>query len=239
MVIGYIYETTNLLNGKTYIGQHHGEQFDFYYKGSGKLILQAFKKYGKENFQTLILEWCESEKELNEREIYYIALYRMQNKAEYNITDGGDGTRGLFGEKNHFYGKTHTEATKKLISEMKKGIKGKDHPLYGIKFTPEHIAKTRRTGSTQSKETRDKISNSLSKERICKYCNKILKGDIALNQHVKEEHDKYYKNLLIKKGNSKNSDMFKCPYCKKEIKTTGNLTQHIRARHDKNYKRFD
>ena len=152
MVIGYIYETTNLLNGKTYIGQHHSEQFNFYYKGSGKLILQAFKKYGKENFQTVILEWCESEKELNEREIYYIALYRMQNKAEYNITDGGGGTRGLFGEKNHFYGKTHTEATKKLISEMKKGIKGKDHPLYGIKFTPEHIAKTRRTGSTQSKK---------------------------------------------------------------------------------------
>ena len=89
------------------------------------------------------------------------------------------------------------------------------------------------------KKNRDKISNSLSKEKICKYCNKILKGDIALNQHIKEKHDKYYKNLLIKKGNNKNSDIFKCPYCKKEIKTTGNLTQHIRARHDKNYKRFN
>lgn len=239
MVVGYIYETTNLINGKTYIGQHKKNYYDYHYKGSGKLINQAIQLYGKKNFKTIVLEWCESLEELNEREIYYIALYRAQNKAEYNIADGGLGTKGLFGEKNPFFGKKHTDQTKKLISEMKKRIKGKDHPLYGIKFTPEHIAKTRRTGSTQSKETRDKISNSLSKERICKYCNKILKGDIALNQHVKEEHDKYYKNLLIKKGNSKNSDMFKCPYCKKEIKTTGNLTQHIRARHDKNYKRFD
>lgn len=239
MVVGYIYETKNLINGKTYIGQHKKDYYDYYYKGSGKLINQAIQLYGKENFKTIVLEWCESLEELNNREIYYIALYRAQNKAEYNITDGGDGTRGLFGEKNHFFGKTHSDQTKKLISEMKKGIKGKDHPLYGIKFTPEHIAKTRRTGSTQSKETREKISNSLSKKRICKYCSKILKGDIALNQHIKEKHDKYYKNLLIKKGNSKNSDIFKCPYCKKEIKTTGNLTQHIRARHNKDYKRFE
>ena len=52
-------------------------------------------------------------------------------------------------------------------------------------MTPEHIAKTRRTGSIQSNKTREKISRSLNKEKICKYCSKILKGDIALNQHIK------------------------------------------------------
>lgn len=175
MVVGYIYETKNLINGKTYIGQHKKDKFDIHYKGSGKLITQAISRYGKENFKTIVLEWCNTLQELNEREIYYIALYRAQNKAEYNIADGGLGTKGLFGKKNPFFGKKHTYQTKKLLSKMKQGIKGKDHPLYGIKMTPEHVAKTRRTGSIQTKETREKISQSLSKERTCHYCGKKIK----------------------------------------------------------------
>lgn len=122
MIAGYIYETTNLINGKTYIGQHKKDEFDIHYRGSGKLITQAISRYGKENFKTIVLEWCESIEELNEREIYYIALYRAQNKAEYNISDGGLGTKGLVGEKNPFFGKKHTAQTKKLMSQMKKGI---------------------------------------------------------------------------------------------------------------------
>lgn len=238
MIVGYIYETTNLINGKTYIGQHKKDYYDYCYKGSGKLLNQAIQLYGKEKFKTIVLEWCESLEELNEREIYYIALYRIQNKAEYNITDGGDGTRGLFGEKNHFYGKKHNEESKKLMSKKKKGIKGKNHPLYGTKMTPEHITKTRRTGSIQSKETREKISQSLSKERTCHYCGKKLKNSLVLKQHIKKNHQKEIKRNTQLHIQKLNAQIFTCPYCKKEIKTTGNLTQHIRAHHDKNYKRF-
>ncbi len=46
---GYIYLTTNLINKKKYVGQHKSSKFDERYKGSGKLIKKAFKKYGKEN----------------------------------------------------------------------------------------------------------------------------------------------------------------------------------------------
>ena len=51
----YIYRITNLLNGKTYVGQHKVKKgrtitSDTYW-GSGKIITESIKKYGKENFK--------------------------------------------------------------------------------------------------------------------------------------------------------------------------------------------
>ena len=56
-------------------------------------------------------------------ECYYIWLYRdIIGYDMCNINDGGDG-QTLFGEANGFYGKHHTEETKKLLSEQHKGMK--------------------------------------------------------------------------------------------------------------------
>lgn len=49
---GFIYITTNLINGKKYIGKRKCtfNEYDDSYLGSGKLLLQAVEKYGKSNF---------------------------------------------------------------------------------------------------------------------------------------------------------------------------------------------
>ena len=39
---------------------------------SGKILKQAMKKYGRNNFITTIVEWCETPEKLKEREIYWI-----------------------------------------------------------------------------------------------------------------------------------------------------------------------
>ena len=53
-------------------------------------ISRAIKKYGWENFECEVLEYCPAE-ELNEKEIYYIELL----KPEYNVSKGGEqGMRG-------------------------------------------------------------------------------------------------------------------------------------------------
>ena len=62
----YVYLTTNLINNKKYIGQHYGEINDSYL-GSGHIILDAIKKYGKENFKKEILKICKDYEDLNNR----------------------------------------------------------------------------------------------------------------------------------------------------------------------------
>jgi len=54
IMFGYIYETTNLINGKTYIGKKQGK-FDKTYYGSGMILQQALKKYGRKNFEVVVL----------------------------------------------------------------------------------------------------------------------------------------------------------------------------------------
>ena len=68
MPYGYIYLTENLINGRCYIGQHKAKVFDKIYKGSGKLLTQAFKKYGRGNFISQPIAWANSKEELDELE---------------------------------------------------------------------------------------------------------------------------------------------------------------------------
>ena len=89
---GYIYKTTNLINGKIYIGQHKSEEYDSSYYGSGKLIIRAIEKYGIENFSNTVLCCCDSKQELNKMEKQLIKNYNSRDiKIGYNISFGGDG----------------------------------------------------------------------------------------------------------------------------------------------------
>jgi len=71
---GYIYKTTNLKNGKIYIGKHKynpEEPFETYL-GSGTILRRALKKYGKENFSKEILRWCSNFEEMCQKERYWV-----------------------------------------------------------------------------------------------------------------------------------------------------------------------
>jgi len=84
----YIYKITNKINGKWYIGKHNGTDPNYF--GSGKLLKQAVEKYGKENFERIILE--EVKHDINTREQHWISSTNAVNDPmSYNLASGGEG----------------------------------------------------------------------------------------------------------------------------------------------------
>jgi hypothetical protein len=94
-----IYKTTNLVNGKIYIGKD--EKNNPEYLGSGKILKLSIKKYGRNNFKKEIIEECKSKNELNEREKYWISELSATTYG-YNITEGGFGGRTKFNKIYQF-----------------------------------------------------------------------------------------------------------------------------------------
>ena len=97
-----IYKITNNVNGLIYIGQSINIKTRWkdhrckkkWNRQPGSYLYNAFKKYGLKNFTFEIIEECNTDM-LNEKEIYYIKLYKSNDKNfGYNLNIGGNNTIG-------------------------------------------------------------------------------------------------------------------------------------------------
>ena len=88
---GYIYMTINTINNKLYIGKHaitkkqshydihnNGFRIDPNYIGSGRYFRKAVRKYGVENFITIIFDYASDLAELNRKETFWIKFFDAQ-----------------------------------------------------------------------------------------------------------------------------------------------------------------
>lgn len=91
----YIYKTTNLVNGKYYIGMHSTYNLDDGYMGSGKNIRKVIKIEGKQNFKTEILEFYNSAEDCSLRENEIVNKILLKDNLCYNIVLGGNGFQTL------------------------------------------------------------------------------------------------------------------------------------------------
>lgn len=102
---GFVYITTNLLDGKRYIGQRKFSNGWRTYLGSGKHLKEAIKKYGRENFSRTIISIAMSKSELDEMEIELIQFLQAERSRDfYNIAEGGC-VKGRSGKDAYWYGK--------------------------------------------------------------------------------------------------------------------------------------
>ena len=117
---GFVYITTNHINGKRYIGQRKYDKQGKWkeYLGSGVVLSKAIKKYGLENFSKEIIENCKTKEELNAREKFWINYFNAVNSDNfYNIAKGGDGGNTLAG-----YTEQQLEEHSKILSNALKGV---------------------------------------------------------------------------------------------------------------------
>jgi group I intron endonuclease len=128
----YLYLYENIINGKVYVGQttniktrhraHCSTNFN------GMPIDNAIKKYGHYAFILTIILVTDTLERVNQEEIYWIARIReyLGYNNVYNISDGASTpmtqetktkiSQSKMGEKNAFFGKTHTDETKRKLS---------------------------------------------------------------------------------------------------------------------------
>lgn len=185
--IRYIYQITNLVNGKTYFGQrtrslkYTSSLADMYW-GSGVLLKKAKEKYGLENFEKkIIIEGHFSKDQINRFERCIIRIQRFIGKAEYNLADGGDG-----GDLSQFidydsetFHRHVSEGVKKTYANGRKafgwtfhnGMKGK-HQSDGAKEKirkAQSGCKNSQYGKHRSEETKNRIRTALERDYKAEY----------------------------------------------------------------------
>jgi len=177
VLTGVIYKATNVVNGKSYIGQRVGDFEPYKNKHiksamSGrckkKHFYNALRKYGPENFNWEILEYIESSSiddiktRLNTLEIEYIDFFKTfgedgihyDTKYGYNHPKGGEGSLGR-------------KASNETIEKFKKSI---------ANISDETRQKMSESGKNKifTKTHRQNLSKSrLGKKRPNSFKNKI------------------------------------------------------------------
>lgn len=125
-----IYQITNNINGKIYIGKHETFNIDDNYFGSGFHLRNAINKYGLENFVKTILFELQNEEEMNLLEKMVVTPEFCSRKDVYNIIEGGHGTWSYVNSNLSGYGKGSIKRHNAII----KGHNKRNKKQFSIKW---------------------------------------------------------------------------------------------------------
>lgn len=201
-----IYLTTNLINGKKYIGQHKVSKTYDYYLGSGIILKQAIEKYGRHNFKKEVLATCETQQEANEQERHFISLFNaVESDDFYNLAEGGQDGAGF--KVYHDRLKQDPEYAKqqeeKRIAGMKKWQK--EHKQEMIKLGKQNIKVAQDWTREHRKEISQRAKNNYNNSGLKKWTDthpeevkeNRKKGTEALKQWRLEHPEETKNNLAL------------------------------------------
>lgn len=215
---GYIYVTTNLISKKIYIGQRKG-LFNTNYYGSGKYLIRAIKKYGKENFEVKFLEYCYSLNFLNDREKYWIKKLNSIQPNGYNISTGGHNGDNF---KNH---PDRDKIIKNRTKSLRKWLKTDKAKIIRSNATKE-IWKRKDYRELMTKKNKE-ISNRLDVKEKKSINGRLVHGTYKMRKKKSKDAKNFWLNnkkarkekSLLSKIMWKNFTLEKCDYCEFKSKS--------------------
>ena len=170
IILSYI--TINLINGKQYVGSHSTHDINDSYLGSGRLMLKAIKKYGKENFNREVVCIHKTLKEAYINEGYLILLHDTCVPNGYNISPtGGTGMPHCFSEETR--DRLSKINTGNIMSagaraKMSKAQLGVNNNMYGKRHSKETLAKMSKANSGENHGMYGKFHSEEAKSNISK-----------------------------------------------------------------------
>jgi hypothetical protein len=192
----YVYKTTNLINGKIYIGIHAANTLNNRYLGSGINLKKSIKKNGRDNFKKEILQICATYDEALTEERRIVTREFVQDPNTYNVEVGGLGGKIWNDEARAKMSATKkgsipwnksktvgTFMTEEARQELSRRMSGKGNHMYGIDvaniISPEKNA-----------ERLKKISenNRKPKSTVVKYREYAKNRFWIVNENGKIEH---------------------------------------------------
>ena len=175
--MGYIYNIRNNINGKEYIGSSKlDSNNNWSYYGSGRVIKNAIKKYGKLNFTKTILWEGKGNPRIVEGQILK-SIDVASNPQYYNLTNDALGSthhsiksRKTRSEK--MTGRKLSKKIKALISKNKTGIRFKDGYNMVVTTKPgTSKAHKGRISPNQDKGNPIELYDNKTKQYISSYAN--------------------------------------------------------------------
>ena len=169
----YVYVTTNIINGKKYVGDHSTNNIDDGYLGSGNLFCQKVIQYGKENFVKQILEYFPSKELAFDAQEKYIRLNESHiSQNGYNISwKGGHNVKECWSDESkekcsitqtgkigYWKDKKLSEQHKSNLTLNHMGMKNKNHSKKSKEQTSMSMKDIKK-----SQDHKDNIRQSMKK----------------------------------------------------------------------------
>ena len=166
----YIYKTTNLKNGKFYVGMHSTDNLNDGYLGSGTRLRRSIRRNGIENFKIEYLEFFDNRTDLTNREKELVNEELLKDPMCMNLKPGGTG--GFMNEEHRIKAQT---AGLKVMLKNRKNIERRnwllkndsDWAIYWKKSISDGLkGNTNWLGKKHKEETKQKIgeTNSLKQK---------------------------------------------------------------------------
>lgn len=227
-----IYVITNNVNGKKYVGQTtdvdkrwYAHQYCSKNRTDHNIYLyNAINKYGIEEFTFKIIESNVSLSEVNEREEYWIKNLNTHSPNGYNLTIGGEGTKGY----------KMSDETKEKISKAAKYRFSRMSKSERLSIT-RHLPKNggnlnlmnegfRRWLTTSSPEVIQKrINDALQTKREMNYDY----YNFSFGKMTKEEKDKMYNKISKSNPRSQTVLMILDEFILKEFHSIGEAARYL------------